>query len=67
MHQLFFNDDKTTFTVKTKQEIGTEEYKRYYELINIQSIYGGQKYDLPDYRRIKENGIAWNSFWWNWN
>ena len=46
---FLFNGDKTTFTAITKQKKGSEEYNRYYELINTQSIYGGQKFDLPDY------------------
>ena len=46
---FLFNEDETSFTAITKQQKGTEEYKRFYDLINSQSIYRGQKYDLPDY------------------
>ena len=46
---FLFNGDETSFTAITKQPKGTEEYKRFYDLINSQSIMGGKKYDLPDY------------------
>jgi hypothetical protein len=46
---FLFNGDQTSFTAITKQKKGTEEYNRFFELINSQSIYGGQKYELPDY------------------
>ena len=46
---FFFNGDLSTFTAITKSEKGTDEYKRFYDLINVQSIQGGQKMDLPDY------------------
>ena len=48
---FLFNGDHTSFTAITKQKKGTEEYNRFYELINSQSVYGGQKYELPDYSK----------------
>ena len=32
---FFFNGDLSTFTAITKSEKGTDEYKRFYNLINI--------------------------------
>ena len=46
---FFFNGDLSTFTAITKSKKGTDEYKLFYDLINIHSIFGGQKNDLPDY------------------
>ena len=46
---FLFNGDDATFTAITKQKKGTEEYDQFFQLINIQSIYGGQKFELPDY------------------
>ena len=48
---FFFNGDLSTFTAITKSEKGTDEYKRFYDLINIHSTSGGQKTDLPDYSK----------------
>ena len=48
---FFFNGDLSTFTAITKSQKGTDEYKRFYDLINIQSMLGGQRVDLPDYSK----------------
>ena len=48
---FFFNGDLSTFTAITKSQKGSDEYKRFYDLINIHSIFSGQKLDLPDYSK----------------
>ena len=46
---FFFNADLSTFTAITKSKKGSDEYNLFYNLINIQSIFGGKKMDLPNY------------------
>ena len=48
---LFFFNGDGTFTAITKRKKGTKEYNKFLELINIQSLYGDQKYELPDYSK----------------
>lgn len=38
---FFFNGDLSIFTTITKSEKGTDEYRRFYDLINLQFIQGG--------------------------
>ena len=46
---FFFNADKCSFTAITKQPKGSAEYSKFYNLINTQSMLGGEKKDLTNY------------------
>ena len=48
---LFFFNGDGTFTAITKQKKGTNEYNKFLELINTQSLYGNQKFEFPDYSK----------------
>ena len=48
---FFFNEDKSTFTIITKSNKDSPEYKKFYNLINNLSSKNGEKIDLPDYSK----------------